>query len=142
MKKLDNKGFSLVELIIVIAIMAVLIGVLAPQFLRYVERSRYQRDASAVEELRNAAEIALANDDIASETTATTRLNIDADGVITYPAGHPLLQAEITSSIGGTDLEFTSDTFGDVAPASPVNVEISNAAGTFTVSTNNVPARP
>lgn len=35
-KSLTNKGFSLVELIIVIAIMAVLVGVLAPQFLKYV----------------------------------------------------------------------------------------------------------
>ena len=33
MKKMNNKGFSLVELIIVIAIMAVLIVVLAPQYL-------------------------------------------------------------------------------------------------------------
>lgn len=30
--KRNNKGFSLVELIIVIAIMAILAGVLAPQF--------------------------------------------------------------------------------------------------------------
>ena len=29
-KKMNNKGFSLVELIVVIAMMAVLIGVLAP----------------------------------------------------------------------------------------------------------------
>ena len=43
-KKLNNKGFSLVELIIVIAIMAVLIGVLAPQYLKYVEKSRESAD--------------------------------------------------------------------------------------------------
>ena len=38
MKKenMNNKGFSLVELIIVIAIMAILIVVLAPQYLKYV----------------------------------------------------------------------------------------------------------
>ena len=41
---MNNKGFSLVELIIVIAIMAVLVGVLAPQFLRYVERGRQSKD--------------------------------------------------------------------------------------------------
>ena len=47
-KSLTNKGFSLVELIIVIAIMAVLVGVLAPQFLKYVERSRKSTDVQNV----------------------------------------------------------------------------------------------
>ena len=39
-KQKNNKGFSLVELIVVIAIMAVLVGVLAPQLIKYVEKSR------------------------------------------------------------------------------------------------------
>ena len=41
-KKKNNKGFSLVELIVVVAIMAVLVGVLAPAYLRYVEKARQQ----------------------------------------------------------------------------------------------------
>ncbi len=56
-KKLNNKGFSLVELIIVIAIMAVLIGVLAPQYLKYVEKSRVSADADQIDTLISAVEI-------------------------------------------------------------------------------------
>lgn len=42
--RLSDKGFSLIELIVVIAIMAVLVGILAPQFMRYVEKSRESAD--------------------------------------------------------------------------------------------------
>ena len=61
MKKTNNKGFSLVELIIVIAIMAVLIGVLAPQFIKYVERSRESTDLQNVEEVKTAVETYVAD---------------------------------------------------------------------------------
>ena len=57
MKK-NNKGFSLVELIIVIAIMAVLVGVLAPAYLRYVEKSRKSADVQAVDAVMSAMEAA------------------------------------------------------------------------------------
>lgn len=39
-----DKGFSLVELIIVIAIMAILVGVVASQVLPYIEKSRRSKD--------------------------------------------------------------------------------------------------
>ncbi len=35
-----NKGFSLVELVVTIAIMAVLVGVLAPAFIKYIGKAR------------------------------------------------------------------------------------------------------
>lgn len=55
--KLNNKGFSLVELIIVIAIMAVLVGVLAPQFLKYVEQSRESADLDNYRAVMSAVQV-------------------------------------------------------------------------------------
>jgi type IV pilus assembly protein PilA len=61
MKKMNNKGFSLVELIIVIAIMAILVGVLAPQFIKYVEQSRESTDISSIDEVKKAVETYVAD---------------------------------------------------------------------------------
>ena len=62
-----NKGFSLVELIVVIAIMAVMTSVLAPSLLGYVEKSRMQKDDSAMGEVMNAVKLALADQDVYDE---------------------------------------------------------------------------
>lgn len=60
--KKNNKGFSLVELIVVIAIMAVLVGVLAPTLIGNIEKSRESKDLQNLDSIRQAAVTALANE--------------------------------------------------------------------------------
>jgi len=92
MKK-DNKGFSLVELIIVIAIMAVLVGVLAPQFIKYVEQSRRSRDIQTAQEIREAVLAAIADGKITGSNTsvAYSTISNSVDTISSEPktAGNP-----------------------------------------------------
>ena len=80
---LTNKGFSLVELIIVIAIMAVLVGVLAPQYIKYVEKSRVSADAQQVEEFTGAMTVLASDVDVTLDSTKTYTVTSDTTGKIT-----------------------------------------------------------
>ena len=82
-KNLTNKGFSLVELIIVIAIMAVLVGVLAPQYIKYVEKSRVSADAQQVEEFTGAMTVLTSDVDVTLDSTKTYTVTSDTTGKIT-----------------------------------------------------------
>lgn len=102
MKKenMNDKGFSLVELIIVIAIMAILIVVLAPQYLRYVERSRNSTDMQNARTLMTAAETWAADPQAGSSfgtTNNTFSFNIKAKGAT---PGSGITEASGTGVVG------------------------------------------
>ncbi len=56
-RRFGNKGFTLVELIIVVAIIAVLAAVLAPRYMQYVESARESNDLQIATNLIRAATV-------------------------------------------------------------------------------------
>lgn len=74
-KKMNNKGFSLVELIVVIAIMAVLAVTLAPRLTQYIEKSRVASDTEVVNSIFMAAKLANAEFPLTSSSTVSIDLN-------------------------------------------------------------------
>ena len=58
-RKIDNKGLSLIELIVAVAIMAILVGVIAPQMFKYVERAKQVKVEKEASEFMRAVQIAL-----------------------------------------------------------------------------------
>lgn len=58
MKKLNKKGFTIVELVIVIAVIAILAGVLIPTFATVVDKANKSK---AMQEAKNAYELYLAD---------------------------------------------------------------------------------
>ena len=77
-KQKNNKGFSLVELIVVIAIMAVLVGVLAPQLMKYVEKSREATDIQNCDSIASALKAYYADKE---DLTADVTINVTKNGV-------------------------------------------------------------
>lgn len=60
--KSANKGFSLVELIIVIAIMAAFIGLMAPQYIRHVRKTKVTSDINNANVIVTAVNAACADE--------------------------------------------------------------------------------
>lgn len=75
-KQKNNKGFSLVELIVVIAIMAVLVGVLAPQLIKYVEKSREATDIQTCDNIATALKTYYADEEVAATATTTVTVTL------------------------------------------------------------------
>lgn len=95
MKKLNNKGFSLVELIIVIAIMVILVAVLSPVFSKYVERSRKSTD---VQSASNLASVFQAENVDPFRTTALPSGKVDAAYISANNLGDVLSSAPVVKS--------------------------------------------
>jgi type IV pilus assembly protein PilA len=120
MKKVvkNNKGFSLVELIVVIAIMAVLVGVLAPQFMGYVEKSREATDLQNLDSMRTQIEAYVAD----REGVTTVVLVLNSTGA--------------TAGTSASDSSYTDDALNTSKSTKLKGNRWTSLTATFNVSTN------
>ena len=134
MKKTNN-GFSLVELIIVIAIMAILAGAIAPALIRYIDKSRKSNDISAGKTIKTAVETALSYEKTFELMTTgnVTTIN-DVDGrSITYAGSIEITPNTATSGTGaGITLHQAVNADQDAQGLADTKVEIGNNIGEHT----------
>lgn len=107
-KKKNDKGFSLIELIIAIAILVILTGFLAPNIIRYIEKSRVAKDMQTLDTVYEAVQIALTEENLKVEPktyqiTKTTPLTADSD-----TATEKTLFGEMYKTLGSQNLTLVS----------------------------------
>ncbi len=141
MKK-NNKGFSLVELIIVIAIMAILAGALAPALIKYINKSRRSTDVQNADSLRTALQTALSDPD-AADANAANNNAVQSASTITSSATDAFLK-EVYSIVGSASLKTkyapkggpnAGQTFGFSVDQATNEVKVfADTAGTYELS--------
>lgn len=146
--KKNNKGFSLVELIVVIAIMAVLVGVLAPTLIGNIEKSRESKDLQNLDSIRQAVVTAMSDENVYSSTVPTTGSVTVASGEkganLAFNTGkYGSLSTEfgtiITSDTKMTSKSGTSGTLEiHVLSTGAVEVGVYNAGSTVSAAKNKV----
>lgn len=101
---IHNKGFSLVELIIVIAIMAVLLSILTPFYMRYVRRAKISADVTNADEIATAVNVAMVDspDSIINGTFVAGVASYAADDAIISDAAGNVLVAAPASEVQGS----------------------------------------
>lgn len=143
-KTTTNKGFSLVELIVVIAIMAVLVAVLAPAMLRYVENSRKSNDAQAVAGVVSTTQAAIIDDALGAGAYTIT-ITGNSCAVTANPenaAAVTAIQNALSDAYGAnwaTEINLDSNTWGSGSNNVSVTFTINNSGAT-TISYASVQA--
>lgn len=134
MEESRNKGFSLIELIIVVAIMAVLIGVLAPQYIKYVEKSRISVDEDTADTLLGVGYMIATDEDYFPYVSVGDKIIFSRNGIDLDPANDANLSSALNEfTAGWSSKKVKSKTYS----GQKYVVEFQNAgtsSGTFMVT--------
>jgi len=105
-KRLNNhKGFTLIELMIVVAIIGILAAIAIPQYVKYVKRSRTAEALNHVQQAYNALADWYANPDLGNGRPIANALTDTGTGGKTFQNHFPAEQAWLVT--GGGDKYYT-----------------------------------
>lgn len=109
-KRKNNKGFTLVEMIIVIAVMSILAIVVSPQLISYIEKARRGTDRQAIWEAAHAAQVAYAaqKEDIGDQDVMVS-ITAD-DGIVSYRTEEKL-DAEVEMVLPADSYKYKSELY-------------------------------
>jgi len=139
--KANNKGFSLVELIVVVLIMAIIAVSLAPQVMKWVENARIANDRQTADSVVAIARLALTDEDANNAVVGTGgseyTITINNSGCTikkggTTPAATDAFVVAFCNNIGVT----TTASFNDIAMKSTGTEVVVTVATTGVVSSN------
>lgn len=82
----DSKGFTLIELIVVIAIIGILALLLVPRFAGFTEDARVSNDRNACKTVERAFMTLIANGTFKVPASVVT-ISINSNGIFTYSSG-------------------------------------------------------
>lgn len=102
MKKNNNKGFTLAELLIVVAIIAVLVAISIPIFTSQLEKSRENTDVANMRAAKAAAVTAILSGDIDNTSAAVTKYYDAQKGLLVDAA--PTGYGKGTTTVGDSNL--------------------------------------
>ncbi|MBQ4069083.1 MAG: type II secretion system protein [Lachnospiraceae bacterium] len=114
MKKTNNKGFSLIELIIVIAIMAVLVAIIAPNLTKYLGSSKTSADTKNLDEIQSTLNTCITDYEMSNSTLiangASTTVTAKWTSAGLTSTGITSLDAIINGAIDATKCQSKEDT--------------------------------
>ena len=134
MKK--NKGFSLVELIIVIAIMAILVGVIAPVMMHFIEKSNVSSDYQLADTVRSCLAYSIVDAKVKDDPASQPKLNAMEAGPIDISTldNGSVLKESVTEYLGVDPSTLASQIRSKHDPSSQIMVSTTNGIVKVTIT--------